>query len=432
MTYRQALEYLDSLASFGIRLGLARIERLTELLGLPQTAYPTVHITGSNGKGSTAAMTAAALTASGLRTGLYTSPHLVSYTERMQVEGVPISDADFARTMAAVKQAAERMTAEAMESPTAFEVLTAQAFLWFAEQEVDYAVIEVGLGGLLDSTNVITPVVSAVTNVVLEHADRCDGTLEGVARHKAGIIKPGVPVVTAARGMPLDIIRREAAAKKAPLHVLGADFSVESRALSEGGRMLSFSAPEEGYSAWPCPLSLTGAYEAENAALALMMLTLLAKRDGRVSMEAARAALAAVRWPGRFELMRLGGRRVVVDGAHNPAGMAALRRSLDETFPSGPRVFLLGLLGDRDVDAMLSALLRPEDRVVVTAPASERAAAPEEIAARLGGRGEPERDYESALSKALALTPEDGVLCCTGSLYFIGPLMPILTAQKEL
>ena len=432
MIYKEALEYLDSLASFGIRLGLMRIERLTELLGRPQEAYPTIHITGSNGKGSTAAMTAAALTASGLRTGLFTSPHLVSYTERMQVDGVPVGEADFARTMDAVKRAAERMTAEGMESPTTFEVLTAQAFLWFAEQKVDYAVIEVGLGGLLDSTNIITPVVSAITNVVLEHADRCDGTLEGVARHKAGIIKPDVPVVTAAQGEPLEIIRREAAAKNAPLYVLDESFSVESGAVSEQGRALSFSAPGEGFSAWPCMLSLTGAYEAENAAVALMLLALLAKRDGRVSMEAARGALAAVRWPGRFELMKVGGRRVVVDGAHNPAGMAALRRSLDEAFPSEPRVFLLGLLGDRDIGAMLAALLRPEDRVVVTSPVSERAADPEAVAALLGGRAEAERDRERALSRALALTETDGLLCCAGSLYLIGPLMPLLSERREL
>ena len=167
MTYQQALDYLASLNTFGMRLGLSRIQRLAEILGNPQDKYRTVHITGTNGKGSVSALTAAALTASGLRTGLFTSPHLVTYNERMRVDGADISNEDFARVLTRTREAAERMLAEGEESPTQFEVLTASAFLYFAEQKVDYAVVEVGLGGLLDSTNIIMPVATAITNVTL-------------------------------------------------------------------------------------------------------------------------------------------------------------------------------------------------------------------------------------------------------------------------
>ena len=243
MTYQQALEYLASLNTFGMRLGLSRICRLAELLGNPQDAYKTVHITGTNGKGSVSALAAAALSASGLRTGLFTSPHLVSYNERMCVDGAKISDEDFARMLSRTRDAAERMIAEGEESPTQFEVLTAAAFLYFAEKKVDYAVIEVGLGGLLDSTNIITPVATAITNVTLEHADVCGGTLEGVAEHKAGIIKENVPVVTAAKGTPLDVIRRTAREKNAPLYVMGEDFYLRSCSRTTEGQKLSLDAP---------------------------------------------------------------------------------------------------------------------------------------------------------------------------------------------
>ena len=203
MNYQEALDYLEGLNVFGVRLGLSRIKRLLELLDLPQERYRTIHVTGTNGKGSVSAMLESIIRRSGLHVGLYTSPHLFSYTERMQVNGQPISQQEFADCLSTIRE----------ECPTQFEVLTALAFFYFAMKQVDYAVIEVGLGGLLDSTNVIVPEVSVITNVALEHADRCGGTLEGVAEHKAGIIKSGVPVVTAATGLPLEIIRQKAEEK---------------------------------------------------------------------------------------------------------------------------------------------------------------------------------------------------------------------------
>ncbi|MBO4852680.1 MAG: bifunctional folylpolyglutamate synthase/dihydrofolate synthase [Schwartzia sp.] len=433
MTYQESLDYLSSLNTFGMRLGLSRIRRLAELLGNPQDSYRTVHITGTNGKGSVSALTAAALSASGRSAGIFTSPHLVLYNERMRVNGTDISNGDFARILTRTRDAAEKMIAGGEESPTQFEVLTAAAFLYFAEQKVDYAVIEVGLGGLLDSTNIITPVACAVTNVTLEHADMCGGTLEGVAEHKAGIIKEGVPVVTAAKGMPLDVIRRTAAQHNAPLYVMDEDFSAECLSKTSAGQRISFSAPAFSLSDWQYELSLAANYQVENSAVAAALLAVLAEKDAGVSMEAARGAFARTTWPGRFERMDVGAQKIVVDGAHNPAGVRALRETLDSAFPKEPRVFLLGILHDKAIEEMLDTLLRPEDTVVVTQPDSARAEVAERLADEVQKRvrnvaAEPDR--ERALQRALSMA-KGAVLCCTGSLYLIGELRAKILEGKE-
>ena len=433
MTYQQALNYLASLNTFGMRLGLSRIRRLTELLGNPQESYRTIHVTGTNGKGSVSALTAAALSASGVSTGIFTSPHLVLYNERMRVNGKDISDEDFARTLARTRDAAKKMIDGGEESPTQFEVLTAAAFLYFAEQKVDYAVIEVGLGGLLDSTNIIKPVACAITNVTLEHADMCGGTLAGVAEHKAGIIKDGIPVVTAAKGMPLGVIRRRAKQHNAPLYVMDEDFSAERLSQTPEGQIISFSAPAFSLPDWQYELSLAANYQVENSAVAAALLAVLGQQDARVSMKAARGAFLRTTWPGRFERMDMGAQKIVVDGAHNPAGVKALREALDSAFPAEPRVFLLGILHDKAIEEMLDKLLRPEDTVVVTQPDSARAEVAERLADEVqkrAGNVTVEPDRERALQCALSLA-KDAVLCCTGSLYLIGELRAKILEGKE-
>lgn len=432
MTYQQALDYLASLNTFGMRLGLSRIIRLTELLGNPQDKYRTIHVTGTNGKGSVSALTAAALTASGLCTGLFTSPHLLYYNERMRVDGADISDEDFARTLSRTRDAAEKMMAGGEESPTQFEVLTAAAFLYFAEQKVDYAVIEVGLGGLLDSTNIIMPFVSAITNVTLEHADYCGGTLEGVAEHKAGIIKEMVPVVTAAQGMPLSVIQRAAQEKHAPIYVMGEDFVVKRLSGTNEKQELALDVTALSLSDWRYQLSLAAPYQLENSAVAATLLAVLSQKDSRVSMETVKKAFSKAVWPGRFERMDVGGQKIVVDGAHNPAGIKALREALDSLFPTEPRVFLLGILHDKAVEEMLDILLRPEDVVIVTQPASDRAELPEQLLKLVRKRVEcadAEPDRGRALASAFAAA-KGKLLCCTGSLYLIGDLRGRIKAWK--
>ena len=433
MNYVESLHYLEELNTFGIRLGLARMEELCARLGNPECAYAVIHIAGTNGKGSVTQMMDAVFHAAGIRSGRYLSPHLISYTERMSVDGHDIPEERFAELLTRVRSATDEMVAAGHEHPTQFEALTALAFLYFAEEQVEVAVIETGLGGLLDSTNVVEPILTIITNVAMDHADRCGGTLAGIAEHKAGIIKEGVPVITAATGEPLEIIERRAEELGADVFVCGEDFSAQLFFPNGGGQRVVFHSvvcrePE------PFELALAGVYQAENAALVIMAAKLLEREDARVTENAVRAGLRSVRHPGRFEILSYEGVPVVVDGAHNPAGMKALRAGLDRYFPDAPRVFLLGILKDKDIDGMLAALLRPSDQVVTVRPNSERAAAADVVAGIAAGLGLSTHacnDAETALAEAVARARAgNALLVAAGSLYLVGGIRALLTAGR--
>ena len=425
MNYEESLAYLDKLAVFGVRLGLGRIEKLLAKIDNPHTRYRTVHVTGSNGKGSVSVMLANVIRTSGLHVGLYTSPHLNSYTERIAVDGQPILEQEFADCLSAISVYVEEMLKEGEECPTQFEVLTAVAFLYFAMKNVDYAVIEVGLGGLLDSTNVITPEVAVITNVTLEHADKCGGTLEGVAKHKAGIIKEGVPVVTAAKGEPLEIIKSVAAEKNADVFIAGRDFS--SQLISVGNQMqkLCFTSELTGRRSEEYELHLLGLHQVENSAVALMTAELLHNEDDRIDVDTIPDGLKLSEWPARFEIIDGENFRAIVDGAHNPAGIEVLRQSLDTYFPIEERVFLLGILRDKDMPAMVEKLLRPTDTAVFTVPDSPRKATVEEemrLAMPLCAHVEGFEDRGEALERAIELSHDGKLLIVAGSLYLVGEI----------
>lgn len=433
MNYQESLAYLESLNIFGIKLGLERIQKLLARLELPQERYRTIHVTGTNGKGSVSAMLAGILRHSGIHTGFYSSPHLVSYTERIRVDGQAISEQEFADCLSSIKVYIDQMVADGEECPTQFEVLTALAFFYFAIKHVEYAVIEVGLGGLLDSTNVIVPEVSIITNVTLEHADRCGGTLEGVAHHKAGIIKDDVPVVTAAQGVALDIIRQQAEEKNADIFVAGEDFSAEFISCESNFQRLEFSSGLLGAVKEPYTLHLLGKHQIENAAVAVMAAKLIHNLDDRITNKTIDDALSLVSWPARFERVEMGRQKIIIDGAHNPAGMVALRESLDLYYPAEERVLLLGILKDKDIDTMLDILLRPNDTVVVTVPHSDRASDPQLLAGKVAAHVqhvEAIADNDEAMSRALELANGEKLLVMAGSLYLVGELRKMLLDKK--
>lgn len=433
MNYQESLAYLESLNIFGIKLGLERIQKLLARLELPQERYRTIHVTGTNGKGSVSAMLAGILRHSGIHTGFYSSPHLVSYTERIRVDGQAISEQEFADCLSSIKVYIDQMVADGEECPTQFEVLTALAFFYFAIKHVEYAVIEVGLGGLLDSTNVIVPEVSIITNVTLEHADRCGGTLEGVAHHKAGIIKDDVPVVTAAQGVALDIIRQQAEEKNADIFVAGEDFSAEFISCESNFQRLEFSSGLLGAVKEPYTLHLLGKHQIENAAVAVMAAKLIHNLDDRITNKTIDDALSLVSWPARFERVEMGHQKIIIDGAHNPAGMTALRESLDLYYPAEERVLLLGILKDKDIDTMLDILLRPNDTVVVTVPHSDRASDPQLLAGKVAAHVqhvEAIADNDEAMNRALELANGEKLLVMAGSLYLVGELRKMLLDKK--
>lgn len=422
MNYQEAINYLESLEIFGIKLGLYRMEILCQRLGSPEMAYKKIHVTGTNGKGSTSRMLAEIFTTAGQKTGLFTSPHLIDYRERFLCDGQQISEKEFAECVEEIKTIAQTMD----EPPTQFEVLTAIGFLWFQKIHVDVAVIEVGLGGLLDSTNVILPEVSVITNVAFEHAEKCGGTLEGVATHKAGIIKKNIPVFTAEEENSSceKILKTTAAEKNAPYKIYGKNFSVEFLENEDTFQKLRFHNEENSF---VYELPLLGMYQRKNSALAIEVALFL-----KISPEIICKALKKVVWAGRFEVVRKKNYFAVIDGAHNPAGALAFRKSLDDFFPESlPRIFLLGILQDKDYAAMLKIFLRPNDILVVTKPHSHRAGDPKILASlaekNLGVKSFAYEDNFEAFAFAQNLAKKNHALfVMTGSLYLIGTLRKFL------
>jgi dihydrofolate synthase/folylpolyglutamate synthase len=416
MTYEESLDYLASLQRFGINLGLSRITELLERLGHPERRFRSIHIAGTNGKGSTTAMLASVLTAAGLRTGMYISPHLDEYTERISIDGKAVSQDEFAAAIEAVAALAGAMAAEGLEHPTEFELITAAAFQYFAAAGVEYAVIEAGLGGRIDSTNVITPEISVITNVTLEHADKLGPTLRDIASHKAGIIKAGKPVVTAARGEALAVILSEASETGTTVYAAGQSFSCESKGVREGQQSVVFQkeGSESQYS-----FSLLGRHQAENAGVVLMTLRLLGQSELRLTEAAVRTGLRSAVWPGRFEI--LGHQpELIVDGAHNPDSARALRLALDDMYPGRSVVFVLGILADKDISTVSQTLVGQSDRVVAVKPDSPRAAEPAAIAAQFPAQAIVSTTVSEGIRQAVELAGSDGIVCVAGSLYQVG------------
>ena len=330
MTYQEALAYLEQASSFGIKPGLERITALMEALGNPQEDYKIVHVTGTNGKGSVTSYISYALFTSGLRVGRFTSPHLQSYTERIQINDGNITEEAFGELISRVKVAVDTIITNGIEAPTQFEILTAAAFLFFKEQDVDYAVVEVGLGGLLDSTNIVTPKVSVITNVTIDHQAYCGDTIEEIAHHKAGIIKSKIPVVTAAQDAPLRIIEEVAKEKHARVYAFNKDFGIDSRSAVTGGQMITVSTNDTA----PAMLftTMAGIHQSVNLACALMAVRLLMKEDTNISEETMREGFARTTWAGRFEVKRGLDRTFIFDGAHNAAGAESFSMTYAELF----------------------------------------------------------------------------------------------------
>lgn len=361
--------------------------------GDPQLRYRTVLVAGSNGKGSTSALLAAMVSAAGLRTGLYTSPHLESVEERLRIDGRAIDPEELGGLLERIVRDAE---------PTYFEAVTVAAFLWFAEQQVDLAVIEVGMGGRLDATNVCEPELSLITSISLEHREHLGDTLAAIAREKAGTFRPGRPALVWLEDPEPSAAVREVAAE------LGTDlrFAPELVKVRRDGGRVKLATPKGEHD---LELALPGAHQARNLALAV-----LAAEELGIGPESIAEGARSCRWPGRLEKVELpGDRSVLLDAAHNPEGAAALAEFLE-----GPFDLLFGALADKDAADMLGPLAKRARRITLTTPASDRARSPEELAALLPGREvEVVPDLGQALERALR--PGARLVVC-GSIYLIG------------
>ena len=411
MDYQEALAYIHAVHWQGHKPGLDRTRALLAALGDPHKQLRFVHVAGTNGKGSTAAMLDSCLRCAGYKVGLFTSPYIIRFNERVQVNGAPIPDGDLVRLVEQVRPAAAMA-----DVPTEFELITALGMLYFAQQHCDIVVLEVGLGGALDSTNVIDPPECAViTALGMDHVKELGPTLADIAAAKAGIVKPGSPVVSYGGAPEADrVIAAAAAAQNAPLTV--ADFSkLTLRAAGLDGQTFDY----DGLAGLTLPL-LAG-YQPRNAAVAIEALRALRGRGWQVPDSAIRQGLAQVRWPGRFELLRREP-PFLLDGSHNAHGMRATVESLRARFPGEKFVFLVSIMADKDAGEMLRLLLPlAKAFVTVTAP-SPRAIPAAELAARieaLGGRAEPADTIPAAVARTDALAA-GGPAAALGTLYFSG------------
>lgn len=421
-------------------LKLARMRELLARIGKPQATLPIVHVAGTKGKGSTSAMIAAMLRAAGYRTGLFTSPHLERVEERLAIDGQPCSSKRFVDLLDRLMPAIEAMDREATAQgpteagPTYFEITTAMAFLHFAESKVDAAVLEVGMGGRLDSTNVCQPRVAVITSISFDHTKQLGNTLELIAKEKAGIIKRGVPVVSGVIDPgPRDVIRQTCRRRDCRLIELGTDFECRytaPRDLERSNELASIdfsyraNGTAETYSR--VPLGLLGSHQAANAAVALATITELRDTGFSIPESAMREGLARVAWPSRVELI---GRRpaVILDAAHNVASAIALIRVLDESFSARRRALIFATTQEKDIRGMLAELLAKFDHVILTRYLDNPRAVPVEelasIATSLTGRkyatsASPAQAWDEARRWATA----DDLICITGSFFIAGQM----------
>jgi len=421
MTSSECRAYLGHLEHFGIKLGLENVAALCQALGDPQDRFPSVHVAGTNGKGSVSAILAGVLEAHGLRTGLYTSPHLARVEERVRVDGECIGSKRFSGLLTRLKMAIDGLMAAGrlLYHPTYFEVLTALAFQDFAERNVDVAVLEVGMGGRFDATNVVRPLVSVITTIAKDHEKHLGASLEKIAFEKAGIVKPGVPVVCGVRGgVALREIRRVARERGAPLvEVFGAGRALEVRTAGGGYRFV-YAGERGRYAFSP---GLAGRHQGTNAAVAIATAEVLSRVWRPIDKAKIVKAIGETRWEGRLETVR---RRplVLLDGAHNVEGASALAAHIRDVVRR-PVVLVFAAMQDKDLRSMTRILFPLCKTVVLTRVPYKRSAGPEELAAaapRFNGRVLLEPDARKAVRLALAESRGRTPVVIAGSLFLIG------------
>lgn len=422
-----ALQQLYGLERFGIKLGLDNIRSLLSLVGNPHEGLRAVHVTGTNGKGSICAYVASALQHAGLRTGLYTSPHLVHFNERIQVDGIPISNDDLLRLWEGIQPAMRAMDGErAVNRPTFFEVTTAMAFEYFRERLVDVAAIEVGMGGRFDATNVLDSRVAVVARVGLEHTEHLGRTVDRIAREKAGIIKATSRAVTVDQEA-LPVIEARCRELGVPLTVVGRDVTVECLSQDLTRQRLRVRG---SFGDLEVTTPLPGSFQRENVGLAVAALVEFRATGIPIPDAAIASGLSATRWPARLQKVR-DEPLVLVDGAHNGPAAAALASAYGELFPAKKCLLVAGILADKDLASIAASLGPLARRVIACRPKSHRAYHPEEVASafRRYAPAEVVPSVADAIDRALGEVPKDGLVLITGSIYTAGEALEHLGAS---
>ncbi|MFA5321754.1 MAG: folylpolyglutamate synthase/dihydrofolate synthase family protein [Smithella sp.] len=410
MSKLQSSAYLESLNINKMRFGLKAVTRLLSRLGNPQKSFRTITIAGTNGKGSTAAMISSILCEAGYKVGLYTSPHLVDVRERIVVNGKKISLKDFNGTLANVREKNEQPV-------TYFEFLTAVAFVYFQKEKVDIAVLEVGLGGRLDATNVCKPLVSVITNIAFDHMDYLGDTLELIAREKAGIIRRnGICLTAAKQKNVLDVLKEVCQRRRAKLYCLGFDIKIKK----EKDGLLTYRGLYRNIE--NLKISLIGEHQLSNAAMALAAIELGTRKGFPVDDTAIRAGLKSIRWEARLEILQREP-LFLLDGAHNPEGIDALCRSLKKDFPYRRCILIFGALADKDYRRMLQKIVPLAQVIILTQLKTERTIpvnAIRETVRKMGREPIVAENVYQAMKRALAVAGKQDLICATGSFYLAG------------
>lgn len=420
MTYAEALKFIESTEKFGIKPGLDAIKRLLVKLGNPQDDLRVIHLAGTNGKGSTASYIKSILKHEGYRVGFYTSPSLYALEERIQINDGLIDQTDFAAVVYEVKNAVDALVSEGHDPNTEFEIFTAMALLYFKQKAVDFVVLEVGLGGRLDATNVVDkPLVTVITPIALDHVNILGDTLAKVAFEKGGIIKHDVPLVIHPQMQEASKVLEDLAEERSADLIVAPVDLIEVKGVSLEGTQFNLGTRAYG-------ISMIGTHQAQNAVVALTAIeTLRREHKIDISEDAIINGLKATKWPCRLEVMP-SNPRIILDGAHNPHGAKALAASLQSILPEGSKpTVVLGMLADKDVDEVLEIMQPYLGKVIVTEPKNDRKMSAQELSQKLNDLGietEIELDVQCALKSAVALTESSDLLLAFGSFYLVGQI----------
>lgn len=427
MKYQEAIKYITEVGNFGSNYGLERTYKLLEFLDNPHGKLKIIHVAGTNGKGSTTAMITSMLKEAGYKVGMYTSPFLEEFEERIQINGNNIPKEKLAQLMTKIKYAVDKVIEEGYNHPTEFEIITALMFLYFATEKVDFAVVEVGLGGRLDSTNVITPILSVITSISFDHTNLLGNTLEEIAREKAGIIKAGIPTLI----YPQEEIVEKVLSEKceelgAKLYKINKDDAKLVEIIKEDKiyQLVKVKLDDE----YDVKLPLLGEHQILNLAVALKALEIIKDKAAKLSKESIIKALSEVRWNGRLEVMS-NEPCVVIDGAHNIQGITQLDKNIKKYFKYDDLYLILGILADKDVDHMVKVITPQAKKVFTVTPNSIRAETSEElmgVVKKYNQDCQAYSDYKNTFEDALKLCKKDDLLLISGSLYMIGEMRGII------
>ncbi len=421
MTYKQALKYLYSLQKYGVKFGLSKTSNIMKKMGDPQKGQKYIHIAGTNGKGSVAAMVESVLMRSGYKVGFYSSPHLVRFTERFRINRKEISRKKVIELTEEIKG-----IISPDHPPTYFEVTTAMAFAYFARKNVDIAIMEVGMGGRLDATNIIKPVVSAITNISLEHQFFLGSTLLEIAGEKAGIIKRGVDTITAAtQPEVIRLFRDICSERRAPFFKVGKDV----RYRRAGSGFNYYGIKRRMREIHP---TLTGEFQYRNSSLAIGILELLEKKGYKFTEDDIRTGVEETTWPGRIQVVS-NKPLLVVDGAHNPGAAKVLAKTVKKNFTYDRLILVLGVMKDKDIKSIIGALITLADYVICSSPEYFRSAAPEdlyEIVSDQGIKAEIIRALPKAINRAKKIAEKSDMILVTGSLFTVGEALTAIDPLK--